>query len=55
VELTNSNARLQFDFKKYVENALKNITATVGGISAAEVDGCLSNLKKAGRYQKDVY
>ncbi|MDR1255836.1 MAG: hypothetical protein LBJ94_02860 [Puniceicoccales bacterium] len=38
-----------------VENALKNIAATVGGISAAEVDGWLSNLKKAGRYQKDVY
>ncbi|MDR2720849.1 MAG: hypothetical protein LBB15_00995 [Puniceicoccales bacterium] len=38
-----------------VENMLKNIAISVGKIEATEIDSWLDGLKKAGRYQKDVY
>jgi sulfite reductase (NADPH) flavoprotein alpha-component len=38
-----------------VENTLKNIAISEGKIGAAGVDDWLSNMKKTGRYQKDVY
>jgi sulfite reductase (NADPH) flavoprotein alpha-component len=38
-----------------VENTLKNITISEGKMWAAKVDDWLSNMKKIGSYQKDVY
>jgi sulfite reductase (NADPH) flavoprotein alpha-component len=38
-----------------VENTLKNIAVTVGGIKPTEIENWLNGMKKSGRYQRDVY
>jgi sulfite reductase (NADPH) flavoprotein alpha-component len=38
-----------------VDNALKQIVAEQGGMSAEEASAYVANLVKANRYQRDVY
>jgi sulfite reductase (NADPH) flavoprotein alpha-component len=40
---------------KDVEKAILDVIAAQGGKSAEEAKACLDELKKEGRYQKDVY